>query len=95
MEPQVLPGPVTHSSYYAMLHAAIALLIAERGFAPHKHASVIAQFGTLVKDRDADSRELGRSFNRAFDLRGLDDYDADNEVSPERRRKSVLQHSDW
>jgi len=93
MNSEVLPGPVTHSSYYAMLHAAIALLIAERGSAPHKHANVIAQFGMLVKDRDSDARDLGRAFNRAFDLRGVDDYDAQSDVSPERRLQRAPRHS--
>lgn len=88
MDPWVLPGPVTHSSYYAMLHAAIALLIAERGSAPHKHSSVIAQFGMLVKDHDTDVRDLGRAFNRTFDLRSVDDYDAQSDVSSEEALES-------
>jgi len=83
MNAEVLPGPVTHSSYYATLHAAITLLIAERGSAPHKHANVIAQFGMLVKDGDTEARDLGRAVNGAFDLRGVDDYDVQSDVSPE------------
>jgi uncharacterized protein (UPF0332 family) len=46
------PMAVIHSSYYAMFHAARAVLFKATGNAPKRHDGAIQQFGLLVRDLD-------------------------------------------
>ena len=69
-----MPESVIHLSYYAMLHAAVAVLIVRQGQAPKTHGSIIGQFSLLVKAEDERGRTLGRAFNRAEDRRLAADY---------------------
>jgi len=66
---------VIHLSYYAMYHAAVAVLLARSRTVPTRHSSVIGRFGLLAKKLGDEAREAGRTINRAFDLRLLADYD--------------------
>ena len=54
---------VIHSSYYAMFHAARAVLFQAVGSAPKRHDGVIQQFGLLVRDQDDTLRTAGKAFN--------------------------------
>lgn len=70
-----VPEAVIHTAYYAMLHAAAALIVAQQGQAPKKHGAIIGQFSRLVQDSGDHARSLGRAFNRAEDRRLRSDYD--------------------
>ena len=54
---------VIHSSYYAMFHAARAVLFQAAGRAPKRHDSVIQQFGRLVSGRNDTLRSARNAFN--------------------------------
>ena len=74
MSPDALPGPVIVSSYFAMRHAAVAVLLHVDGKAPSAETQIIARFGAVVSDKDGYAQ--GEAFNRIFDLRNAEDYDA-------------------
>jgi uncharacterized protein (UPF0332 family) len=69
------PMAVIHSSYYAMFHAARAVLFQATGNAPKRHDRAIQQFGLLIRDLDDALRAAGRAFNDAKDERTAADYD--------------------
>jgi uncharacterized protein (UPF0332 family) len=71
--PESFPGIVIVSSYFAMRHAAVAVLLQKDGKAPSAETEIIARFGVVVGQQGA---EHGRAFNRVFDLRNAEDYDA-------------------
>lgn len=60
--PEEAPEAVIHSAYYAMLHAAAALIVARQGQAPKTHGSIIGQFSKLVESNGDYARSLGRAF---------------------------------
>jgi uncharacterized protein (UPF0332 family) len=68
---------VIHSSYYAMFHAARAVLFLANGTAPRGHDRTIQQFGLLVKNLDQALRSAGKEFNRVKEERSGTDYDED------------------
>jgi len=74
MSPEELPEPMIHASYYAMLHAATAVLLSSTGSAPKTHSSTIGQFSQLVRHDDL-GKKLAREFNLAERLRLTADYD--------------------
>jgi uncharacterized protein (UPF0332 family) len=61
------PMAVIHSSYYAMFHAARAVLFKATGNAPKRHDGAIQQLGLLVRDLDDALRKAGRAFNAVKD----------------------------
>ena len=73
MPAESFPGIVIVSSYFAMRHAAVAALLQNDGKAPSAETEIIARFGVVVGPEGA---EHGRAFNRVFDLRNAEDYDA-------------------
>ena len=73
--PDEAPESVIHTAYYAMLHAAAAVIIARQGQAPKTHGSIIGQFSLLVKSDGELARALSRALNRAEDRRLRSDYD--------------------
>lgn len=74
MSPDELLEPTIHASYYAMLHAATAVLLDRMGKAPKTHSSTISQFSHLVRE-DPLGRQMAREFNLAQRLRLTADYD--------------------
>jgi uncharacterized protein (UPF0332 family) len=74
LDPDVTPRAVIHSAYYAMFHAALAVLLIESGSFPKKHASVIGLFGALVKDRSPEHRDAAHNLNKIEELRIKADY---------------------
>ncbi len=70
-----VPEAVVHLAYFAMLHAASAALIATGGETPKRHGKLIGAFGRIIKDRDDIDKSMGRTFNRAYDIRCAADYD--------------------
>ena len=87
------PESLVHLSYYAMFHAATAVLIQNRDETTKTHVGLIGSFGRLVKDRGDSARRHGRALNRAEDLRLQADYgvshadliDAARDVSKDAR----------
>jgi len=71
--PDAFPGVVIVSSYFAMRHGAVAVLLEKDGKAPSAETEIIARFGVVV---GAAGAEYGKAFNRVFDLRTAEDYDA-------------------
>jgi uncharacterized protein (UPF0332 family) len=68
------PMAIIHSSYYAMFHAARAVLFQVTGSAPKTHDRTIQQFGLLVRDLDESLRAAGKAFNEVKDERAAADY---------------------
>jgi uncharacterized protein (UPF0332 family) len=84
------PMAVIHSSYYAMFHAARAVLFQAAGRAPKRHDGVIQQFGLLVRGMDDALRAAGKAFNEIKDERTAADYDETIVPSPEEAREALL-----
>ena len=76
--PDVTPRMVTHAAYYAMYHAARAVLIQAHGLkAPTKHSAVVGRFGQLAKQAgNSDLMAAGRLINEMQEERLLSDYAA-------------------
>ncbi len=70
---KTFPGIVVTSSYFAMRHAAVAVLLSRDGSAPSAETAIIARFGAVVGHAGF---AHGEAFNRVFDLRNAEDYDA-------------------
>lgn len=82
------PMAVIHSSYYAMFHAARAVLFQAAGRAPKRHDAVIQQFGLLVRDRNDALRSAGKAFNEVKDERTAADYDETIVPSPDDAKQA-------
>jgi len=79
IDPTAAPGALVHSAYYAMHHAARAVLLGVAGTAPVRHDKVIQEFGLLaVKQDDAELKDAGRAINRMLTNRNIWDYEAAN-----------------
>lgn len=89
------PMAVIHSSYYAMFHAARAVLFKAAGIAPKRHDGVIQQFGLLVRDLDDALRTAGRASNAIKDDRTAADYDETILPSPEETREALRSAVDF
>ena len=83
------PMAVIHSSYYAMFHAARAVLFKVAGSAARRHDGVIQQFGLLVRDLDDALRASGRALNEVKDERTSADYDETIVPSPDEAREAL------
>jgi len=68
------PDAVVSTAYYAMFHAACAVVLQRHGRLPKTHASLIGQFGLIVRDLDLEDRSSGTALNEAFDRRSIADY---------------------
>ena len=68
------PESVIHLSYYAMFHAATAVLLRHRDMTTLTHEGLIGTFGQFAKNRGEKARQHGRALNRAEDLRLQADY---------------------
>ena len=80
---------VIHSAYYAMFHAARAVLFRMTGTAPRKHGGVITAFGRLVRDDDEARRRCGRWLNAMKDGRTAADYGEDFDPPAEEARHAI------
>ncbi|HTW70633.1 MAG TPA: HEPN domain-containing protein [Acetobacteraceae bacterium] len=82
--PEATPRMVLHAAYYAMYHAARAVLIQAHGRqAPLKHSVVVGWFGRLAKDAsNADLMSAGRLINEMQEERLLSDYRAGRRPPP-------------
>lgn len=70
------PDAVISTAYYAMHHAACAVLLWKGETLPKTHASLIGRFGLTVRDLGDEGRAAGASLHDAFARRTRGDYDA-------------------
>lgn len=92
------PESVVHLAYYAMFHAATAVLLKQGNSTAVTHSGLIGAFGQFAKDRGEAVRQQGRSLNRAEDLRLLADYGIsyqDLAESAARLREDALAFVDY
>lgn len=68
------PDAVAHTAYYAMFHAACAVLLRRGESLPKTHSSLIARFGLAVRDLGMEGRQAGAALNDASDRRATGDY---------------------
>ena len=80
------PRSVINRAYYAMFYAVLALLIFEP-YASSKHSGVLAYFNKRFVKQGIFPEELGRSINKAFDLRQRGDYREYEELSYDQARR--------
>ena len=71
------PDTVISTAYYAMHHAACAVLLWRGDPLPKTHASLISRFGLTVRDFGPEGREAGAALHEAFLRRTRGDYDVD------------------
>ena len=81
---------VAHHAYYAMYHAATAVLLYREGQYPKTHSALVSRFGLFAKDLSAASRDQGRALRQAYELRLLADYDAGAKNLAERATASPV-----
>lgn len=90
------PGAAVHSAYYAMHHAARAVLLQNDGErAATKHGAVISRFGQIAKDHPTESGTLmvlGRNINRVYEERIDADYDVE-EITTEDEADKCLERA--
>jgi len=67
------PRSIINRTYYAMFYAVLALLVFE-AFSSSKHSGVLAYFNKRYIRDGIFPVELGRSVNKAFELRQSGDY---------------------
>ena len=75
LDEAVVTEAVIHGSYYAMFHAAAAVLLERTGKAPKTHAAMVGQFSSIARTAGQDAELLARRFNRAGSRRLISDYD--------------------
>jgi uncharacterized protein (UPF0332 family) len=68
------PAGAIHLAYYAMLHAASAVLLDQLGEAPKTHAGTIGRFSQVVMTSD-EGKRFGRALGKVEQLRMVSDYD--------------------
>ena len=89
LDPSAQAEMLVHQAYYAMFHAAVAVVLARRGTAPVRHSTVVSEFGRLAQTMGEEGRRHGRALNRAHDIRLLADYGVDTTILPETARDAV------
>lgn len=79
LQPQQDVEVLFHACYYAMLHAASALLQAHQGQVPDSHAAIIRQFGLTLNQGWPQQKLLGRLLADIYRARLIADYSSDIE----------------
>jgi hypothetical protein len=67
------PRSVMNRVYYAMFYSVLALLIYEP-YSSSKHSGVLGYFNKNFIRNEVFDKEMGRTLNKAFDLRQREDY---------------------
>ncbi len=86
-----IPRMTVHAAYYAMFHAARAVLLKAEGLeAPTKHNVVVSRFGYLAKQANsAEQMRAGRMLNNMRQERLRSDYDTGHRPTPEQATEAV------
>lgn len=78
LDPGVFAEQIIHSAYYAMRHAAMAVLVHAHGSVSTKHDRVIREFGQFARQMLGESGDAaGKAFFSAYNTRCTGDYDID------------------
>ena len=80
------PDAVASTAYYAMFHAACAVLLTRSNRLPKTHSTLIGQFGLIVRDLGPAGRTAGAALHEAYDRRATGDY----AVSVQLGRKDAI-----
>ncbi len=85
------PRMAIHAAYYAMFHAARAVLLKVEGLnAPTKHNAVVSRFGYHAKSaHDSGLMDAGRALNIAQQERLRSDYSAQSRPQPAQATAAV------
>lgn len=67
------PRSIINRAYYAMFYAVLALLVHEP-YSSSKHSGIISYFNSHFIKEGKFHKDLGRSINKAFELRQRGDY---------------------
>ncbi len=67
------PRSVMNRIYYAMFYSVLALLIYEP-YSSSKHSGVLSYFNKNFIREEVFDKEMGRTLNKAFELRQREDY---------------------
>ncbi|MFQ6059130.1 MAG: HEPN domain-containing protein [Anaerolineae bacterium] len=73
------------AAYYAMFHAARALLLTKE-IAPRRHTGVIGMFSLEFVRPGIIAKELGRALNRAWHLRERCEYASSEDATPRKAK---------
>ncbi len=67
------PRSIINRAYYAMFYSVLALLVYET-YSSSKHSGILSYFNRRFIKEGVFSENLGRSINKAFELRQRGDY---------------------
>lgn len=67
------PRSIINRTYYAMFYAVLALLVHEP-YSSSKHSGILSYFNSHFIKEGKFHKDLGRSINKAFELRQRGDY---------------------
>lgn len=90
----MLRDGAVHLAYYAMFHAARAVLQQEKGTVSTKHGSVRTAFETLLKDEPTAVRQHAQALRKAYDARVVEDYTT-TDTAPEAAAELVALAADF
>ncbi|HYG87076.1 MAG TPA: HEPN domain-containing protein [Azospirillum sp.] len=76
-DPAKSPRGIAHATYYAMFHAARALLLKTRGTVSSRHGSVHSAFEALVAAEPATIAKYAQALRAAYQTRLQTDYIGD------------------
>ena len=77
------PSSVINRAYYSMFYSILALLIFEP-YSSSKHSGVLSYFNRRFIKGGIISRDIGRSVNKAFDIRQRGDYREQISLNPDQ-----------
>ena len=77
------PRSVINRAYYSMFYSILALLIFEP-YSSSKHSGVLSYFNRRFIKGGIISRDIGRSVNKAFDIRQRGDYREQISLNPDQ-----------
>lgn len=84
------PRSIINRAYYAMFYAVLALIVFEP-FSSSKHIGVLSYFNKRFIKEGVFPEELGRSINKAFELRQEGDYREYAEITYEEVEPVIQQ----
>jgi len=77
------PRSIINRAYYAMFYSVLALLVYE-SYSSSKHSGVLSYFNKRFIKEGIRPERIGRSINRAFEMRQRGDYREYSELSYEQ-----------
>jgi len=92
---ETAPSATVHVAYYAMFHAARAVLLKTAGSTPKKHSSVIRMFGEQVRERSQALRASGEDLNSIEARRIRADYRETVIISSDDAKDALARAADF